>query len=47
MDWIYQSWAYDQHNLGTTPGFNGDDHKALKSIRAKTLPGARLGWTTA
>lgn len=36
-DWVYQSWAYDQHNLGTTPGFNGDYHKALKSIKAKTL----------
>jgi homoserine O-acetyltransferase len=37
VDWIYQSWAYDQHNLGTTPGFNGDYHRALKSIKAKTL----------
>ena len=37
VDWIYQSWAYDQHNVGTTPGFNGDYHRALKSIRAKTL----------
>ncbi|MDB5852073.1 MAG: homoserine acetyltransferase [Herminiimonas sp.] len=36
-DWIYQSWAYDQHNLGTTPGMNGDYHRALKSIKAKTL----------
>jgi homoserine O-acetyltransferase/O-succinyltransferase len=36
-DWIYQSWAYDQHNLGTTPGFGGDYHRALKSIKAKTL----------
>ena len=36
-DWIYQSWAYDQHNVGTTPGFNGDAVKALKSIKAKTL----------
>ena len=36
-DWIYQSWAYDQHNLGTTPGFDGDYHRALKSIKAKTL----------
>jgi homoserine O-acetyltransferase len=36
-DWIYQSWAYDQHNVGTTPGFNGDYHKALKSIKAKVL----------
>ena len=36
-DWIYQSWAYDAHNLGTTPGFNGDYHRALRSIKAKTL----------
>ena len=36
-DWIYQSWAYDAHNLGTTPGFNGDYHRALKAIKAKTL----------
>ncbi len=37
VDWIYQSWAYDQHNVGTTPGFNGDYHRALRSIKAKTL----------
>jgi homoserine O-acetyltransferase len=37
VDWVYQSWAYDQHNLGTSPGFNGDYHRALKSIKAKTL----------
>ena len=37
VDWIYQSWAYDQHNLGTTPGMSGDYHRALKSIKAKTL----------
>ncbi|MDB5776182.1 MAG: Homoserine Oacetyltransferase [Herbaspirillum sp.] len=37
VDWVYQSWAYDQHNLGTTPGFNGDYHRALESIKAKTL----------
>ena len=36
-DWIYQSWAYDRHNLGATPGFDGDYHRALKSIKAKTL----------
>ncbi len=36
-DWIYQSWAYDQHNLGTTKGYNGDYRKALQSIKAKTL----------
>jgi homoserine O-acetyltransferase/O-succinyltransferase len=37
VDWIYQSWAYDQHHLGNTKGFNGDYHAALKSIKAKTL----------
>ena len=42
-DWIYQSWAYDQHHLGTTPGFNGDYHRALKSIKAKTLMLAGTG----
>ena len=37
VDWIYQSWAYDAHNVGTTPGYDGDYHRALKSIKAKTL----------
>jgi homoserine O-acetyltransferase len=37
VDWVYQSWAYDAHNVGTTAGFNGDYHRALKSIKAKTL----------
>lgn len=36
-DWIYQSWAYDQHDVGATPGFNGDYERALKSIKARTL----------
>jgi homoserine O-acetyltransferase len=36
-DWIYQSWAYDQHNVGDTRGFDGDVAKALGSIKAKTL----------
>jgi homoserine O-acetyltransferase/O-succinyltransferase len=36
-DWIYQSWAYDGHDLGTTPGFGGDYHRALRAIKAKTL----------
>jgi homoserine O-acetyltransferase len=36
-DWIYQTWAYEQHDLGTTPGFNGDTAKALASIKARTL----------
>jgi homoserine O-acetyltransferase/O-succinyltransferase len=36
-DWIYQTWAYDRHDVGTTSGFNGDTAKALQSIKAKTL----------
>jgi homoserine O-acetyltransferase len=36
-DWIYQTWAYDRHDVGTTPGFNGDTARALASIKAKTL----------
>jgi homoserine O-acetyltransferase len=36
-DWIYQTWAYEQHDLGTTPGMNGDLVKALGSIKAKTF----------
>jgi homoserine O-acetyltransferase len=36
-DWIYQSWAYDKHDVGTTPGFGGDTARALASIKAKTL----------
>jgi homoserine O-acetyltransferase/O-succinyltransferase len=36
-DWIYQTWAYDRHDVGTSPGFNGDTVKALRSIKAKTV----------
>jgi len=36
-DWIYQTWAYEKHDVGTTPGFNGDTDKALSSIKDKTL----------
>jgi homoserine O-acetyltransferase len=36
-DWIYQTWAYERHDLGTSPGFDGDTAKALASIKAKTL----------
>jgi len=36
-DWIYQTWAYQLHDVGLTPGFNGDTAKALASIKAKTL----------
>jgi homoserine O-acetyltransferase/O-succinyltransferase len=36
-DYIYQTWAYERHDVGTTAGFGGDTAKALASIRAKTL----------
>ena len=36
-DWIYQTWAYETHDIGKTPGMNGDLVKALRSIKAKTF----------
>ena len=36
-NYIYQSWAYDAHDVGATPGMGGDYAKALRSIKAKTL----------
>jgi homoserine O-acetyltransferase len=36
-DWIYQSWAYQSHDVGGSPGFGGDTQAALASIRAHTL----------
>ena len=36
-DYIYQSWAYDRHDVGATPGFEGDTTRALASIKAQTL----------
>ncbi|MCX7381117.1 MAG: alpha/beta fold hydrolase [Alphaproteobacteria bacterium] len=36
IDWVYQSWAYDAHDVGTTPGFAGTE-AALRAIRAPTL----------
>ncbi|MCP4620825.1 MAG: alpha/beta fold hydrolase [Bradyrhizobium sp.] len=37
VDWVYQSFAYDAHDVGTTPGFGGDAVAALRSIRAPVL----------
>ena len=34
---IYQTWAYERHDVGTTAGFGGDTAKALASMKAKTL----------
>jgi homoserine O-acetyltransferase len=36
-NWVYQSWAYETHDVGATPGFDGDYLKALRAIRARTL----------
>ena len=36
-DYVYQTFAYERHDVGTTPGFNGDTARALASIKAKTL----------
>jgi homoserine O-acetyltransferase len=37
IDWIYQSRAYDQHDVGRLGSFNGDTVAALRSIRAPTF----------
>lgn len=37
FDWCWQSFAYDAHDVGTTPGFGGDTVRALRAIRARTL----------
>src|SRR5689334_22902470 len=37
VDWVYQSYAYDAHDVGQTPGFGGDTVAALRSIRTPTL----------
>ncbi|MFM0027414.1 hypothetical protein PQR70_14240 [Paraburkholderia madseniana] len=42
-NWVCQTWAYDAHDIGTTPGLNGDYHQALRSIRARTLILAGVG----
>jgi homoserine O-acetyltransferase/O-succinyltransferase len=36
-DWLYQSWAYQAHDVGTTGDFNGDTNAALQSIKARVL----------
>ena len=39
LDWIYQSVAYDLHDVSKTARFNGNLEKALESIQAKCLIG--------
>ncbi|HET7728529.1 MAG TPA: alpha/beta fold hydrolase [Usitatibacter sp.] len=43
VDWVYQSWAYDEHDVGATPGMGGDYAAALRSIKARTLVVAAVG----
>ena len=37
LDFIYQSWAYDAHDVGCTAGFGGDTEAALASISSPAL----------
>lgn len=37
INWIYQSWAYDAHDVGAGPRFDGDTAAALSTIRARAL----------
>jgi homoserine O-acetyltransferase len=36
-DWLYQTWAYETHDVGATPGCGGDTASALAGIQARTL----------
>ena len=37
VDWVYQTYAYDRHDVSTTPGCDGTLKGALARIRARTL----------
>jgi homoserine O-acetyltransferase len=37
FDWCCQTWAYDAHDVGGTPGCDGDTLRALARIQAQTL----------
>jgi homoserine O-acetyltransferase len=37
LDWIYQSYAYDSHDVAAEPRFAGDLERALGSVTARTL----------
>ncbi|MDQ6639461.1 MAG: alpha/beta fold hydrolase [Pseudomonadota bacterium] len=36
-DYLYQSWAYERHDVGRSPGFDGDTRAALAAITARAL----------
>jgi homoserine O-acetyltransferase len=37
FDWCYQTWAYDAHDVGDTPGYGGDTLGALRSVQVPSL----------
>ena len=37
FDWCRQTWAYDDHDVGSTPGCGGDTARALAQVRAAAL----------
>jgi len=37
IDWIWQTYAYDAHDVGATPGFSDDLAAALGAVEARTL----------
>jgi homoserine O-acetyltransferase/O-succinyltransferase len=37
LDWLYQTYAYEAHDVGTTPSFSGDLAKALGTVNVPTL----------
>ncbi len=34
-DWIYQTWAYERHDVGATPGMNGDTSRRCARSRRR------------
>ena len=36
-DWIYQTWAYERHDIAAGPGRDGDLLKTLRAIKASAL----------
>jgi homoserine O-acetyltransferase len=37
VDWIYQTWAYDAHDVASTPGAGGTAESALGRVTAQAL----------
>jgi hypothetical protein len=39
-DWLQQSWAYQAHDVGTTPGYSGDMNRRWSHQGARPDSGA-------